>query len=108
MIAAITCWPRCHLIRRDEADAATMLKTHGFAQHPGPQIHVAPWTLDVIIQALKGPHVPTDTYPEEPSRRSVLLGPRRDLAAREQGRDGQMRHHPLGRQASTFFANQPF
>jgi predicted DNA-binding transcriptional regulator YafY len=106
--------------RRAEADAEALLEAHGFASRPGPRVQTPPHLMQVVAEALKGPHVLTFTYAggRDPQRvrdvepHGLLLGTRRYLVAREVGADGPMQHFRLDRIAdarlqATSFVRDP-
>jgi predicted DNA-binding transcriptional regulator YafY len=106
--------------RRAEADAEAVLEAHGFASRPGPRVQTAPLLMQVVAEALKGPHVLTITYAggREPLRtrdvepHGLLIGTRRYLVAREAGTAGAMQHFRLdriteARLQATSFARDP-
>ncbi|MCC5989614.1 MAG: WYL domain-containing protein [Pararhodobacter sp.] len=112
--------PKPHA-RRAEADAEAILEAHGFASRPGPRTRAAPLVLETITEALKGPFMLEIEYAgrgnDTPRTRrlepyGLILGVRRYLVAREQGRGNTMLHFRLDRIRSirlhdTVFSRDP-
>lgn len=85
--------------RRVEADAEAMLEAYGFASRPGPKVRGAADLLNLIAEALKGPHLILLRYAGRDRRlepHGLLLGTRRYLVAREAG-ETRMQHYRLDR-----------
>ena len=108
--------PKPHA-RRAEADAEAVLEANGYASRPGPRVRTQPMILETIAQALKAPFVLTISYAgpkdNEPRERilepyGLLLGTRRYVVAREQGRDGRFQHFRLDRIRAARLEGQSF
>ena len=91
--------------RRAEVDAGALLEAQGFAARPGPVVRAEPGVLETVSEALKGPFLLAIAYARpdgEPTERTVaphgvLLGMRRYLVARDEGRDATLRHFRVDR-----------
>jgi predicted DNA-binding transcriptional regulator YafY len=103
--------------RRAEADAEAVLEAYGYASRPGPRVRSAPLVLDTIAQALKGPFRLVVSYagPKDKAPRErvlepygLLIGIRRYLVAREQGRTGALQHFRLDRMRAARLDAQTF
>jgi predicted DNA-binding transcriptional regulator YafY len=103
--------------RRAEADAEAVLEAYGYASRPGPRVRAEPLVLETIAQALKGPFLLVVTYAgpkdNEPRERVLepygfLLGIRRYLVAREQGKTGGLQHFRLDRIGKARLGAQSF
>lgn len=103
--------------RRAEAGAEAVLEAYGYASRPGPRVKAEPLVLETIAHALKGPFQLVVTYAgpkdDEPRERvlepyGLLLGIRRYLVAREQGRTGALQHFRLDRIVKARLGAQSF
>jgi predicted DNA-binding transcriptional regulator YafY len=103
--------------RRAEADAEAVLEAYGYASRPGPRVRAEPLVLETIAQAMKGPFLLVVTYAgpkdNEPRERvlepyGLLLGIRRYLIAREQGKVGALQHFRLDRIGKARLGAQSF
>ena len=103
--------------RRAEADAEAVLEAYGYASRPGPRVRSEPMVLETIAEALKGPFVLSVRYagPKDAAPRDrvlepygLLLGVRRYLVAREQGRSGKLQHFRLDRIGSARLTGPTF
>ena len=100
----LACMPGPHA-RRAETDAEALMEAQGFAARPGPVARAAPGVLETIAEALKGPFLLAITYAgadgatgeRRVAPHGVLLGIRRDLVARDEDRDPQLRHFRVDR-----------
>ena len=86
--------------RRAEADAEAMLEAHGNAARPGPFVAIDVPTAEVVAQALRGPFRLRFRYMGElrlVEPYGILLGARRYLVARQQGKGPRLRHFRFDR-----------